>query len=79
MLRTGAGHPSREHLASLGEIAFEDFDILIVYILYFFRTKSAELSSLESSLLQGNSFLLSDSLLDGLIKMVRDQLFLQGA
>lgn len=59
MLCTGAGHSSRENLASLGDIASEHLDILVIYILYFFRTESAELPSLESSLLQGNSFLLS--------------------
>ncbi len=58
MFCAGSGHPPGKYFPSLGKIALEDFDILVIYILDLFRTESAKLSSLEFSLwLQLSSFL----------------------
>jgi hypothetical protein len=53
----GSGHSPRQYLSPFGKIAPEDFDILVVDEINFLRTKSAKLSSLEFSGLQGISFL----------------------
>src|SRR5688572_17502912 len=49
MLRTGAGNPPRQHLATLGDEAGQQLDVLVVDVVDLVRAELADLAPAEES------------------------------